>query len=183
MLKIQKQPKNLLTSGPTAIDVSQLIVLLNNGNVVKKFQPFIFYRSRENYVSPKLRQTDGLTERQTDISNYRVALLLKTPDAYFYREYGHIIFLYSCSFLLFPKNVNGVFFSGHPVYLCIFNLGQTLLLVAKLLYNSNCPSVCPSVRLRQKGGNVIFSAPIKDRELKFSGIKFVTILHIFTKFH
>ena len=43
--------------------------LLNNWNVVIKFQPFIFYRSRENHVSLKLRHTD--------ISNYRVASLLK----------------------------------------------------------------------------------------------------------
>ena len=42
-----------------------------------------------------------------------------------------------------------------------------MFLVAKLLYNSKCPSVRPSVRLRQNRGNVIFSAPIKDRQLKF----------------
>ena len=47
-------------------------MLLNNGNVVK-CEMFIIYRSRENHVSPKTRHTD----RQTNISNYRVASLLK----------------------------------------------------------------------------------------------------------
>ena len=39
---------------PTAMDVLKLIMLLTDGNVVKKFQTSIFYRNREN---PK-RQTD-----------------------------------------------------------------------------------------------------------------------------
>ena len=51
-------------------------------------------------------------------------------------------------------------------------------LVAKLLFNSKCPSVRPSVSDR-KGK----TAPIKDRHLKFLGIEYFTILHIFTKFH
>ena len=34
-----------------------------------------------------------------------------------------------------------------------------IFLVAKLLYKSKCPSVCPSVRIPRLGGNVIFSAP------------------------
>ena len=42
-------------------------------------------------------------------------------------------------------------------------------------------SVRPSVRQSRSGADVIFSAPIKDRWLKFTGNKY--ILHIFTKFH
>ena len=44
-----------------------------DGNVDKKFQLSIFYRSRENHVSPKTFQTDG----HMDILNHRVASLLK----------------------------------------------------------------------------------------------------------
>ena len=54
----------------------------------------------------------------------------------------------------------------------ILIISTLILLVAMLLYNSKCPSV----RLRQKGGNVISSAPIKDRELKFSEINYVNSL-------
>ena len=44
-----------------------------DGNVDKNFQLSIFYRSRENHVSPKTFQTDG----HTNILNHRVASLLK----------------------------------------------------------------------------------------------------------
>ena len=54
-------------------NVLKSIMLLNKGNVVKKFHTSIFYRSRENLVSLKTFKTYG----QTDISNYRVASLLK----------------------------------------------------------------------------------------------------------
>ncbi len=47
-------------------------MLHSDGNVDKKFQHSIFYRSRENHVYPKT-----LDIRQMDISNYKVALLLK----------------------------------------------------------------------------------------------------------
>ena len=44
---------------PTATDVLYLIMLHTDGNVDKKFQPSIFYRSRENHFSqPCLLQTD-----------------------------------------------------------------------------------------------------------------------------
>ena len=43
--------------------------------------------------------------------------------------------------------------------------------------------VRPTVRQSRNAGNVIFSALIKDRRLKFLGIKYVNILHIFAKFH
>ena len=52
-------------------------MLLNDENVVKKFQTSIFYRSRENHVSPKTRHMDMQTYGQMDISNYRIASLLK----------------------------------------------------------------------------------------------------------
>ena len=51
--------------------VLYLIMLPIKGNVDIKFQSYIFYRSRVNYVSPK-------RFRHTDISNYGVASLLKT---------------------------------------------------------------------------------------------------------
>ena len=59
------------------------------------------------------------------------------------------------------------------------------LLVAKLLYNLKFLSIYLSVRLSvsHKVRNVIFLAPIKNRRLKFKGIKYVNIIHIFTKFH
>ena len=41
------------------------------GNIGKKFQPSIFYRSRENHVSPKTFQTYIRIYGQTVISNYR----------------------------------------------------------------------------------------------------------------
>ena len=43
-----KAAKKLLKSSPTATDVSYLIMLHIDGNVDKKFQPYIFYRSRAN---------------------------------------------------------------------------------------------------------------------------------------
>ena len=46
---------------------------------------------------------------------------------------------------------------------CLCLKETKLFLVAKLLYNSKCPSV----RLRQNRGNVFSSVPIKDRMLKF----------------
>ena len=71
-IKIAKNlvKKNCLTD----MVVLYLIILYINGNVDKKFQPSIFYRSRENYVSSTL----SLTDRRTDISIYRVASLLKS---------------------------------------------------------------------------------------------------------
>ena len=55
--------------------IDKIIMLHTDVNVDKKFQPSIFYRNRENHVSSKTFQTD----RQTDISNYRVALPLSIP--------------------------------------------------------------------------------------------------------
>ena len=60
-------------------------MLLNYGNIVKKFQTSIFYRSRENHVSPKARHTDMQTYRQMDISNYRIATF---PPKYLLRTYA-----------------------------------------------------------------------------------------------
>ena len=54
----------------------------------------------------------------------------------------------------------------------VLTIQKYILLVTKLLYN-----VRPKCK-RQRWGNVIFSAPIKD-----SGINYVSIFHIFTKFH
>ena len=45
-----KTSQRLLKSSPTAVDVLYLIMLHIDGNVVKKFQPYIFYRSRENQL-------------------------------------------------------------------------------------------------------------------------------------
>ena len=64
--KVAKTPK----SSPTTKNVLYLIMLHIDVNIDKKLQPSIFYRSQENHVSLK-------TYGQTDISNYRVALLLK----------------------------------------------------------------------------------------------------------
>ena len=55
------------------MDVLYLIMLHIVGNVDKKFQSSIFYRSRENHVSSKTFQTYG----HADISSYKVASLLK----------------------------------------------------------------------------------------------------------
>ena len=52
-------------------------------------------------------------------------------------------------------------------------------MIAKLLYNLECMYVRP----KHFGGNVIFSGPIQDRQLKCLGIKQVHILHISIKFH
>ncbi len=71
-----KIAKNLLKSSLTTLDVLYLIMLHINGNVDKKFQLSIFYRSRDN-PPLFLRQTDGRTDGRKDISNYRVASLLK----------------------------------------------------------------------------------------------------------
>ena len=59
--------------------------------------------------------------------------------------------------------------ASKPINIRWIRTGSNYFLVAKLLYNSKCPSV----RQSRSGGNVIFSAPIKDRRLKFSGIKYV----------
>ena len=56
-----KVAKNLPKSSPTDMDVLYLIMLHIDGNVEKKFQPSIFYRSRENHVFSKTFQTDGHT--------------------------------------------------------------------------------------------------------------------------
>ena len=47
------------------MDVFELIKLLDDGNIDKKFQPCILNRSRENPVCPTLSIMDG----QTDIWN------------------------------------------------------------------------------------------------------------------
>ena len=60
------------------MDVLYLIMLHIDRNVDKKFELSINYRSRENHVAPKTFQTDG----HTDISNYRVASLLKTSKTF-----------------------------------------------------------------------------------------------------
>ena len=42
----------------TAMDVLYIIMILNDENVVKEFQPSIFYISQENHVFPKrIRRT------------------------------------------------------------------------------------------------------------------------------
>ena len=62
------------------MDVLKLIMLHSYENVVKKFQSSICHKSRENQVSPSLclidGRTDGRTNRQTEISNYRVATII-----------------------------------------------------------------------------------------------------------
>ena len=63
MLKNIKIAYNLLKSSPTAMDVLKLIMLISDRNVVKKFQPSICHRNRENYVSLALSITDGRTFR------------------------------------------------------------------------------------------------------------------------
>ena len=52
-----KVAKNLSKSSPNSMDVSSLIILHINGNVVKKFQSSIFYGSLKNQVFPKTFQT------------------------------------------------------------------------------------------------------------------------------
>ena len=64
MVKNEKNTKialNLLKSSPTAMYVLNLVMLLCDLNVVKKFQPSICHRSRGNYVSLTLSLTDGRT--------------------------------------------------------------------------------------------------------------------------
>ena len=48
-----KADKKLLKSSLTAMDVLYLIMLHNNGNIDKKFQLSIFYRSRKNQLKSK----------------------------------------------------------------------------------------------------------------------------------
>ena len=72
-------------------------MLLNDGNVIKQFQNSIFYKSRENHVSPKLRQSD--------ISNYRVASLLIKKNNKYQRERKGTMGILHWS----PKFYNNVF--------------------------------------------------------------------------
>ena len=62
----------------------------------------------------------------------------------------------------------------------VLTIHKYILLVAKLLYNVR--NIRPKCK-RQRWGNVILSAPIKDRELKISGINYVNSFHIFTNFY
>ena len=59
----RKAAYKLLKSSPTAIDVLYLIMLNIDGNVDKKFQHSIFYRSREYYVYPNTFQADILNKK------------------------------------------------------------------------------------------------------------------------
>ena len=107
----------------------------------------------------------GRTDRQTDKVNNRNAITTK------------IIFLFAVNgfsvqltvFLAFIKKVSSL--------LCLLVIHpdiQTdpiLFLVAKLLYNLKCLSICKYVRRKRFGKNVIFFAPFQDRRMKFSGIK------------
>ena len=54
----QKPAKSSLTT----VDVLWLIMLHNDWNVAKKFQPYIFYSNKENHISPI---DYGLTDGQT----------------------------------------------------------------------------------------------------------------------
>ena len=59
-----KIAKNLLKSSFTTVDVLWLIMLHNDWNVDKKFQPFVFNSHKENHISPidyGLTVTDGQT--------------------------------------------------------------------------------------------------------------------------
>ena len=66
---MEKHVKNIKIAQNLQMDVILLIRLINDRNVNKKFQQAIFYFGRENNVFPKTFQTD--------ISNYKVASLLK----------------------------------------------------------------------------------------------------------
>ena len=72
--------KNLLKSNPIAIDVLQFIILYNDGNLNR----VLFYIAVENITSPPpiALRTEGLTDQQTDIVNYRVASLQKDISLY-----------------------------------------------------------------------------------------------------
>ena len=67
-----KVAKNLSKCLPAVMDVLYLIMLHINGNVDN-----VLSIIGENQVSPKTFQTDG----HMDISNYRVASLLKMVDS------------------------------------------------------------------------------------------------------
>ena len=73
-----KIAKNLLKMSSTAMDVLYLLMLLNDGNVVKKkFRLLSFIEAEKITFPPKC---DIRTDIKTDISNYGVAsLLIKTP--------------------------------------------------------------------------------------------------------
>ena len=66
-----KAAKKVFKSSPTAIDVSYLIMLHNDGSIDKKYQPTILTRSRKNHDAPKMCFTK-------DILNFRVASPLIT---------------------------------------------------------------------------------------------------------
>ena len=80
----------------------------------------------------------------------------------------------------YQKNL---FFCIISFFIVVFYIYVYLLLIAKLLYNSKCPSVCPSVcpymRKKRNGGNVNFSAANEDSEVRPCLWRFLWILVIY----
>ena len=57
-----KNSQKTTKGSPTAMDVLYSIILHNDGNVDKKFQPFILNSSREKHISPIALRTDRHSE-------------------------------------------------------------------------------------------------------------------------
>ena len=56
---LEKKTQNLICFFMMTDGQSKLHTGFADGNIAKKFQPSIFYRSRENRVFPKTFRTDG----------------------------------------------------------------------------------------------------------------------------
>ena len=78
-----KIAKKRVKGSPSDMDVLYLIILYNDGNVDKKFQPFILNSSRENHISPIALRTDRHSELNSSFATKNTRYMYEKDNILF----------------------------------------------------------------------------------------------------